>query len=521
MTFIASNDHQDNWSQFSHLLHSGQIEKFINDTPKEELAYLPYNFDFWLRPSQRIPNDDPHRIVFFGGGRGWGKTRAGSAFAWQQLFEVGCSHLAIVGRTHSEIMGIIVKEDSGIFNTFPPEYANPKWNEEDRAYEWEEHGKKMTLVYGDQPEQARGYNFDCVWIDELAKFKDPDLLWKLLVAATRKKRRDGKHAKILVTTTPRPIPVIHRLYRLAKNPDIEPHMPVLYVTGRSHENIDNLAPGTIESLEHEYAPGTRDHKQEVLGELLFDHEDAIFQREMFSAWQPVLHRIQDGRIKNEDGKMVPNMVPALNSAGMQIIDWDATLAMFSRIVVGVDPSGARDKHSIGDMIGIVTGGLLRQEHWWQDRPCVVQIWDGTFKDSPKKWGRRVINFYNKFKANHVYGEGNFGGGMVEEIIKSAADEGQVIPYTDLRASRGKDARAEEIAQWYANGQVRHLYFVNENQQPIFGPMEDQLCQITPKEYHGPERSPDRGDAGMWVVRALLRAPEIEKTYASNFARSRS
>ena len=506
----------ENWasmSLFSQLLHTDQLDAFRESLSEASLAAIPYQDDFWLRPNQIIPVEDQYKIILMMCGRGWGKTRAGSAWIKQQLFVEGCEHVALVARTHSEAVGIILKEDSGIMNSFPPD-LKPHWSAQERVLTWEEHGKKATVIYGNEPEQARGYNFDAAWIDEFAKYQDPGKLWDLLLAALRKRRADGKRAPALFTTTPTPDPTLHEFYRWWKDPTIEPEMPVKIIAGSSRQNRDNLAPGFVEALEARYKRGSRQYRQEVEGELLFDIEGAIFTRDMFQAWMPPLQTVQDGWITDKEGVEHPHMVPALDGSGLQIIDWNQTLAMFSRIVVGVDPSGARDKHSSGDLIGIIVAGLLREAA----QPTVVVLWDGSFKDAPSVWGRRVVDYYHRFQCNEVVAEENFGGGMVENTIKAEARAGEKIPYTDLRASRGKDARAEEIAQWYASGQVLHLYHLDETRNPVLAAVEEQMCQMTAKDYLGPERSPDRADALIWATRCLLRQPEIKKTFSSSFIR---
>lgn len=498
-------------SIYSRLLHSGQLEQYRDSLTDAEKSTLPYNDAFWLRPKQLVPIEAIWKIIIMMAGRGWGKTRAGSAWIKQQLFVEGCRHAALVARTHSEAVGIILKEDSGIMNTFPPE-LQPHWNSQTRELTWPEHDKKATVIYGNEPEQCRGYNFDCAWIDEFAKFQDPEKLWNLLLAALRLKRTDGKRPPALFTTTPQPHPILHEFQRWAANPETA-LMPVKMITGSTHENQDNVGADLVESLTARYKPGSRQYRQEVEGELLLDIEGAIFTRDMFKAFMPVLFTTQDGWIKNEDEEEIPNMIPLLDGAGLQIINWDQTLSMFSRIEVGVDPSGARDDKSSGDEIGITVGGLLRDA----PLPTAVCLWDGTFKDSPAKWGARVVSFYERFKANCIIGEENFGGGMVEHAIKSAAPD-KKIPYKDLRATRGKDIRAEEIAQWYENGQVLHLYHLNEDRQPVLARLENQMCHMTTKGYMGEERSPDIADSWMYVARSLLREEEVKKTYAANFLR---
>ena len=59
--------------------------------------------------------------------------------------------------------------------------------------------------------------------------------------------------------------------------------------------------------------------------------------------------------------------------------------------------------------------------------------------------------------------------------------------------RAKQERAQPIAPAYARGQVRHA--------AVFEALCDQMCALVPGER--PARSPDRLDALVWAVSALL------------------
>jgi phage terminase large subunit-like protein len=77
------------------------------------------------------------------------------------------------------------------------------------------------------------------------------------------------------------------------------------------------------------------------------------------------------------------------------------------------------------------------------------------------------------------------------------------PFTAVRASRGKVARAEPVAALYEQGRVRHI--------GVFPELEDQMCAFT-GDVHGyasagsAGHSPDRVDALVWALTDLLVAP---------------
>ena len=154
-----------------------------------------------------------------------------------------------------------------------------------------------------------------------------------------------------------------------------------------------------------------------------------------------------------------------------------------RIVVAVDPSGTSGEDE-GDSIGIVVAGrgVDGRGYVLADRSC---------KLSPAGWGRRVVDAYHEFRADRIVAERNFGGAMVEHVIRTT-DRG--VSYREVTASRGKVVRAEPVAALYEQGRVSHV--------GAFGALEDQCCQIGADGYAG-EGSPDRADALVWALTELM------------------
>jgi phage terminase large subunit-like protein len=91
----------------------------------------------------------------------------------------------------------------------------------------------------------------------------------------------------------------------------------------------------------------------------------------------------------------------------------------------------------------------------------------------------------------VVGEGNFGGAMVEFVIKTANPS---IPYKTVNASRGKHVRAEPISALTEMGKIK---FVGE-----FPDLEDELLGFTTTGYTG-ARSPNRADWFIWAMTELM------------------
>lgn len=156
---------------------------------------------------------------------------------------------------------------------------------------------------------------------------------------------------------------------------------------------------------------------------------------------------------------------------------------FRRVVVAVDPSGTKGDGG-GDDIGIVAVGLGVDGH-------AYVLEDATCQLSPEGWGRRAVDVYRRREADRVIGEANFGGDMVRFTVQTADKK---IPYSAVKASRGKVVRAEPVSALYEQGKVHHV--------GDFPDLEDQMCNFTANGYVG-DGSPDRADALVWALTELM------------------
>lgn len=246
-----------------------------------------------------------------------------------------------------------------------------------------------------------------------------------------------------------------------------------------------LKPGTKETLPHsgDYAEmlinpdDNRDNLPDeyfgVLAEMSAAKRLRFERGEWASEVNGALWTLED-RIA-EDG----TRTPGIDSSRVTI---DQLPAM-RRIVVAVDPSGTKGDDT-GDDIGIVVVGL-----GIDGRGYVLQ--DATCQLSPDGWGRRAVEMYHRHGADRIIGERNYGGAMVEFVIKTADKN---AAYKEVVASRGKSVRAEPIAALYEQGKVSHVGTLAD--------LEDQLCNFTASGYVG-ERSPDRADALVWALTDLM------------------
>jgi len=156
-----------------------------------------------------------------------------------------------------------------------------------------------------------------------------------------------------------------------------------------------------------------------------------------------------------------------------------------RIVVAVDPSGASDDpEQNNDDIGIVAAGLGTDGIGYL-------LEDVTLKAGPATWGKVAASCYERHGADRVVGEVNYGGAMVEFVIRTANPN---ISYKQIHASRSKMLRAEPVSALHEIGKIK---LVGD-----FPELEDELLNMTTSGYTG-SRSPNRLDAFVFAMAELF------------------
>ena len=162
-----------------------------------------------------------------------------------------------------------------------------------------------------------------------------------------------------------------------------------------------------------------------------------------------------------------------------------------RVMVAVDPSGCSGPEDLrSDEVGIVVVGLGTD-----GRGYVLEDLSGRF--GPERWKVVVASAYDRWRADAVVAEVNYGGAMVGEVIRTAvAEGGYPLNFREVTASRGKVVRAEPIAALFSQGRVSLV--------GRFAELEYQLTAMTTAGYRG-DKSPDRADAAVWGLTALFPA----------------
>lgn len=154
----------------------------------------------------------------------------------------------------------------------------------------------------------------------------------------------------------------------------------------------------------------------------------------------------------------------------------------ARIVIGVDPTG-----STSNECGIVVAGLGIDGHAYVLEDCSVL-------GSPERWANAVIDAHERWQADKVIIETNFGGDMVKSTIQSAA-RGRDISFREAHAARGKAVRAEPVAAQHERGKVHHV-----GSHPH---LEDEWCLWIPGAVSASNPSPNRLDASVWALSDLI------------------
>ena len=336
----------------------------------------------------------------------------------------------------------MVEGESGLLNvcwagdqTFDGEpLGRPAYEPSKRRLTWA-NGAVATMFSAEEPERLRGPQAEIMWADELAAWKYLRETWDMAMFGLRL----GDRPQSCVTTTPKPLPLIREIIKDART---------VVTRGSTFDNAGNLAPSFLQTIRDKYE-GTRLGRQELNAELLDDFPGALWTRAMI------------------DAALANVSVPDLQ-----------------RVVVAIDPSGTAGETDDGDSVGIVVAGK------GVDGLAYV-LADRTCKLSPAGWGKRAVDAADEFNADRIIAERNFGGAMVEAVIKTA---GGKVPYREVTASRGKIVRAEPIAALYEQGRVKHL--------PGLTDLEDQMCAMTGEGYMG-NGSPDRADALVWALTELM------------------
>jgi phage terminase large subunit-like protein len=423
-----------------------QQRRVIDKMSVEDAIKYDADFETWAHANQLPPTSEGWRVWLMMAGRGFGKTRAGAEWVYRLASGKAGVQVALIGATMADARSIMVEGVSGLLSIARRQRRRLNWEPSLGRLRWP-NGSVAQLFSGDHADGLRGPEHDFAWADELAKWRQASEAWDNLDLGLRR----GTRPRALVTTTPRPGPLLER---------IRDGEWTVTTTGRTSDNI-NLDEKVIQIFTATYG-GTRIGAQELDGVLLQDVEGALWTRGLIerSRARPPLHHPSDGS-------------PPRAELGEE----------FDRIVVGVDPpAGAGEK---SDACGILVCGSRGE--------TLYVLEDATVRGlSPEGWTSQVAAAAARWNTAQVVAEANNGGAMVASVLK-AADLGLKVRL--VHASLGKSARAEPIALKFEAGKA----FL----AGAFPELEAELCgMVAGGGYEGPGRSPDRADAMVWAMTVL-------------------
>ncbi|MCK9628496.1 MAG: hypothetical protein M0R37_07890 [Bacteroidales bacterium] len=325
---------------------------------------------------------------------------------------------------------VCVEGPSGLLRTLGP--AVKDWNRSMGELHLHTGARIYITSADDGARHIQGKDLRGLWAEEIGLWQNWQMAWDESIAFAVRQ----EPGKILVTGTPKKgHPLVRRLLS-------DPEVRVSRM--RTLDNAANLNPASLQAMIDRYA-GTLLGRQELDGELIDDVSGALWLRS-------------------------------------DILYLPAPLDM-TRIVVAVDPSGAKDPESGNDAIGISVCGFDSYTQYGH------VLADYSLTDGPAVWAKRAIQAYHQHEADLIVAESNFGGEMVRHTIHAVDPK---VPVKLIHASRGKQQRAEPVAMLYKGGRVYHTHPMPE--------LEDELATWVPGET---KQSPNRLDAVVWALTELM------------------
>ncbi|HYJ81750.1 MAG TPA: terminase family protein [Allosphingosinicella sp.] len=455
----------------------------------------------WAHEGQ-IPEDGDWSACVVMGGRSFGKTRAGAEWIVSLLKGPdGRSprnplRIALVGATLAEARSVMVEGRSGLMEVAGPWIR--EWRPTHGLLKFRT-GAQAQLFSGHSPELLRGPEHDYAWCDELAKWEKAQSTWDMLQLGLRL----GDRPRALVTTTPRPGPVLRSIMaepstiRIGGPSDSNPHNSTAWMTGMRRRHA-----------------GTRLERQELDGQLLTDNPGALWTEELIERCRAACPPHGDamgrgtanfggggvegsdaaGSSENHDDRLhlplhhvshgpPPHLAMGRTGEGAAP-DQSPTLI---RLILAVDPP-----------TGDGTCGIIACAKDKEGRAHILADHSVT-EQSPEAWSQAVANAAAVWTALHpnapllVVAESNQGGLMVQSVLRIS---GPALRIKLVPAIQGKTDRAAPVAMLFEAGQVLL--------HGRFPELEAQLCgMIAGGDYEGPGSSPDRADAMVWGLTELM------------------
>ena len=402
-----------------------------------ELLFNRLNAPRWSPlPHQVSPPGDWYGWLLLAG-RGAGKTDACSYYISEHVKGPPClpgntpHWIGIIAPTLGDAVTACFEGPSGIKHKDPD--ARLVQAPGGTVIRWP-NGSQAKLYGAHTPEDVErlraGGNLCTAWLEELAAWRYLDTCWDQL----RFGLRSGKRPHWIASTTPKPKPLIKKLY--------EGKISRVVRTEATMYDNPYLEQSVKDALEETYG-GTSLGAQELYGRLLEEDENALWKRE----------HIERGRVPLEE---LPKLI---------------------RRTVGVDPSGGAGEQGI---VVTAKSELLSGRHHG------YVLADYSCHLSPDGWGRRAVQAAIDWETDDICVEINYGGDQAVAVLGTAMEKmGVQIPVRKIRATTGKAVRAKPVSMLSEQERWHHV--------GVFEELETQLTTWTPELGW----SPDRLDAMVW------------------------
>lgn len=421
-------------------------EAYVSGLPQPVLMDMLRNEWWYTARPEQIPPQGNELIYLFMGGRGSGKSRAGSEWIVERVTKhpfdkTGVpTEWLVVADTLADARTINAEGPSGILNVLHRRKIDHRYKQSPRPMILFPDGAKIYLEGADDEDTGRGYNSAGVLCDEMAKWIKPYETWYEGLLPSLRADLIDDHPRAFVTTTPKPIKLL--IEWLARD-DKTIHV----ITGSTFDNATNLSAHALRELKLRYH-GTALGEQELYGKLLELASGGLFKR-----MDIVRYRVPEA----------PD--PA---------DISAT-------VVGVDPNLTGEEALTG--IVIVCRTRDNEQYVLADR---------SVPDSGRQAALAIWRAAAEFNADLVVYEENLGKRYLQEVLQDAYAECVELgmfprqstpPMKPVHARHGKKTRAEPVAMRSEQGR---LHLVGE-----WPELEDEMVLFDPQSTR---ESPDRMDA---------------------------
>lgn len=427
--------------------------ELLQQLPTADLVALEWKarWDAIAHEHQQEPDGDWWSIWLMLAGRGAGKTRASAEklgqWAW---FNPGTRWL-VSAPTNADLRATCIEGESGLLSVIPPELILPNksgglWNSSEKEI-WLKNGSLIKGISAEEPERFRGPQFHGGWLDELCAWSNAQDAMDMIGYTMRL----GAHPKLLISTTPKPTPLIRSL---AKRKGVD----VAITSASTYANAKNLAKPFLDKLREQ--ENTRLGRQEIHAEILDAEEGGIVRRKSIKLWPA--------------GKPIPKLeyICVSFDTAMTEHDWDK-------------------KKQTADPTACTVWGVFWHEG--RKRPCILLLdaWEDHlgFDDLRLKALAEAKSEWGVVETSHVTGKKVTKGRKPDILVIEAKGSGislaqslerEGVPMQRYDPGRlAKVTRLHMVSHLFANG----IVYVPESSKTEGKPanwadgMIEQLCSF--------------------------------------------